>query len=247
MIKYRKWLIPLIILLTPLGLPTKASNSTPEWFDLPPSEWPQITMINQIKYTDKHHPIAGCGFLLDVGSDTLAATAKHVLIYFKSESMTSVSFGNTLEYWKMFPKDNPSDVVVVDKLLNEAPDEKLGPIPAHLDWLLFTVKEKSANIHPLKMREEPLVPGEPVHIVGWRYSDKACPQVIYKGAFDRLDGETVIISTEVLADNTMPGLSGSPVIDAHGRVIGLMSQKAGKLERLSSLAYPRRIWQTLQK
>jgi hypothetical protein len=52
---------------------------------------------------------------------------------------------------------------------------------------------------------------------------------------------TVLISTEVLADNTMPGLSGAPVIDASGRVIGLMSQKAEKMERASGLDYPRGI------
>ncbi|MFC1573306.1 serine protease [Candidatus Eisenbacteria bacterium] len=236
------WFLSLITLAMLTGILGDSAASDPEWSRNPPGEWPQITMINEIEYTDKHHPIAGCGFLLDVGSDTIAVTAKHILVYFKSGAMASVSFGNTLKYWRMYPKNNPDDIVVVDRLINENTDEVLDRIPAPRDWLLFTVKQKSPHIQPLKLRETPLVPGEPVYIVGWRYSDKECPQVIYKGAFVRSDGETELISTEVLADNTMPGLSGSPVIDAHGRVIGLMSQKAGKLERLSSTAYPRRIW-----
>ena len=53
------------------------------------------------------------------------------------------------------------------------------------------------------------------------------------------DEGTVLISTEMLAENTMPGLSGAPVVDSRGAVIGLMSQKAGRLERLSSVEYPR--------
>jgi hypothetical protein len=58
---------------------------------------------------------------------------------------------------------------------------------------------------------------------------------------------SVIISTKLLSDNRMPGLSGSPVIDLHGRVIGIMSQKHGKLERLGSTEYPRNIVESLPR
>ena len=209
------------------------------WSEKPPEDWPQITMINEIEYVEKHHPIAGCGFLLDTGSDTLAATAKHILTYFKSEAMDGVSFGDQLKSWKMYPKDRPENVVVLDRLLNEDPEESIARVPSPQDWLLFSLEQISPAIQPLRMREAPFEQGEPVYIVGWRYSDKNCPQVVYKGAFVREDGNTILISTERLADNKMPGLSGSPVIDGQGRVIGLMSQKAGELERVSSLAYPR--------
>ncbi|RKX26463.1 MAG: hypothetical protein DRP45_03510 [Candidatus Zixiibacteriota bacterium] len=33
-----------------------------QWMAKPQNMWPQITMINQIEYIDKNHPIAGCGF-----------------------------------------------------------------------------------------------------------------------------------------------------------------------------------------
>ena len=33
-----------------------------QWMKKPQSEWPQITMNNQIEYSDANHPIAGCGF-----------------------------------------------------------------------------------------------------------------------------------------------------------------------------------------
>jgi S1-C subfamily serine protease len=54
----------------------------------------------------------------------------------------------------------------------------------------------------------------------------------------------VIISTKILSDNRTPGLSGSPVIDSRGRLIGIMSQKYGKLEKLGSIQYPKRIIET---
>ena len=210
------------------------------WMKKPQSEWPQITMINNIEYTDKSHPVAGCGFLLNTGKEILAATAKHVLKYFKSEKMNSVSFKNTLKVWRMFPKNNPDDAVIIDKLINENIDEPiLEVIPPNIDWLLFSVKEKSKNIQPLLFRKGKLIPGEKIYIIGWRYSDKDCPQVIYEGNFEKiLEDGTVIISTKDLADNKMPGLSGSPVIDSKGYVIGIMSQKYGKMERLSPIEYP---------
>jgi hypothetical protein len=213
-----------------------------KWIDKPQNEWPQITMINRIEYIDKTFPIAACSFLLDAGSVTLAVTAKHVLTYFKSDSMTMVSFANRLKSWVMFPKNNAADSVVIDALINEDPGESIDrAIPSDTDWLLFSIKSKSDNIQPLKFRIEPLQPQERVYIIGWRYTDQDCPQVVYEGNYvESIDG-SVIISTKILADNRTPGLSGAPVIDANGRLIGIMSQKYGKLEKLGSIHYPKRI------
>jgi hypothetical protein len=233
------WLLCLSVFLWQCN--SQVSTDYGAWMERPQSEWPQITMINQIEYTDRNHPVAGCGFLLDTGDEILAATAKHILIFFKSESMESVSFGETLKLWKMFPKNNPDDVVVVDKLINENPEEPLRDIPPERDWLLFTIKERSENIQPLRFRSEPMREGEKVYIIGWRYTDKDCPQVVYEGSFVRSEKGSFLITTKELTDNTTPGLSGSPVIDSKGYLLGLMSQKAGEMERPSSLEYPQMV------
>ena len=93
------------------------------WMKLPPAEWPRIAVVNQIDHENEHHPVAGCGFLVQVGDEVLAATAKHVLTYFKSPQMDSVDFEGTLKSWKMFPKDRPAEVVVVVELINRDPEE----------------------------------------------------------------------------------------------------------------------------
>ncbi len=211
------------------------------WIDKPQSEWPQIAMINHIEYSDKSHPIAGCSFLLDTGNDILAVTAKHVLTYFKSEEMDSVSFKDTLQNWKMYPKNNSADMVIVDKLINENRDEPIEEVPPEKDWLLFSIKDRSENIQPLKFRTEPFQHGEKVYIVGWRYTDKDGTQRIYEGNYVRSLNGSLLISTEILADNTMPGLSGAPVIDSNGNLIGIMSHKHHKMEHLSSLDYPKQV------
>lgn len=217
----------------------QALAESERWIDRPREEWPQITLINSIKYKDKTHPVAGCAFLLEAGGKVYAVTAKHVLQYFKSEAMDSVHFKGTLESWKMFPKNNPDDVVVVDRLINEDPEESLENIPPEKDWLIFTIQERSKNIQPLKFRTRPLVAGEKTYIVGWRYTDKDCTQRIYEGKFVRMRDEGAFLTfTPELADNTMPGLSGGPVIDAKGDLIGIMCRKSGKMDLPSSTKYP---------
>jgi len=214
------------------------SQNKENWINKPQHKWPQISMINSIEYQAKSFPVAGCGFLLDTGKDTIAVTAKHILTYFKSEQMNSVSFENSLQTWKMFPKNNPTDFVVIDKMINENEKETIDRIPSKKDWLLFTVKQKSKNIKPLKFRANPLKKGDKVYIIGWRHTDKNCPQIVYEGNFVKYDNGTILFSTKKLQDNKMPGLSGSPVIDSNGCLIGLMSQKAGKMERASSIEHP---------
>ena len=208
------------------------------WITKSQNEWPQITMINHINYIERDYSFAGCSFLLDIGNDTIAVTAKHILTYFNSDIMRTVSFNNSLRYWEMYPKDNKNDKVYVEEIINENPNESLQGIPVDKDWLLLSVKQKSLNIQPLQFRKTPLSSGEKVYIIGWRYSDKNCTQRIYEGNFVKSLGGSIIISTKLLKNNTIPGLSGSPVIDSGGYLIGIMSQKYGEMERLSSTEYP---------
>lgn len=226
-----------IIIFIGCGDSSKSQNKE-NWIDKPQNEWPQVSMINSIEYQDKSFPVAGCGFLLDTGKDTIAVTAKHILIYFKSEQMNSVSFQNSLKVWKMFPKNNSTDIVIIDKMINENDKETIDRIPSKKDWLLFSIKQKSKSIQPLKFRATSLKRGEKVYILGWRYTDENCPQVVYEGNFVKYDNGTVLFSTKKLQDNKIPGLSGSPVVDSKGSLVGIMSQKAGKLERASSIEYP---------
>jgi len=236
------------ILLVLACAPTDVAHSTEPgpvspWMNEGPTDWPRIAMINQIEYTDTKHPSAACGFLVDTGDEILAATAKHVLIYFKSEAMDSVSFAGTLRSWRMFPKDSPGDAVVIDELVNEDPKEPLERIPSSRDWLLFTLRETTDAVQPLRLRSTPLEKGEIVYVIGWRYPDEG-PQRVHRGRFVRMDKDAVLVSIPALKDNTIPGLSGSPVIDAKGYVIGLMSTKAGKLQRLAPASY---VWDLLAK
>ena len=215
------------------------------WIDRPKDQWPRIAMANRIAYSHKNHPVAGCGFLIDTGHGVYAATAKHVLTYFRSPEMDSVHFEGTLDEWVMYPKDSPGDKVVVDRLINEDRSESIDEIPTGKDWLLFTVKERSKKIQPLELRTTPLEPGEKIYVTGWRYTETDCPQTVYEGRFVKPLAGAIVIDIKALAENKVPGLSGSPVFDASGRVVGLMSSGYGKLQKAASTRYPAAILQKL--
>jgi hypothetical protein len=254
---HRLCAVPLILLSMALLLgcsPSESDSSLPQagqdlglrdWIGHPMDQWPQVAMINNIEYEDKHFEVAGCGFLLDWEGEIYAVTAKHVLTYFKSQEMDSVYFQDTLKQWKMYPKDNPEDFVLLEELINEDAGESLAKVPPERDWLLFRVKERSARIQPLKFRITPVSPGEKIYILGWRYTDNDCTQRIYEGEFVKALEGAVLVDAEALADNTMPGLSGGPVIDGHGDLIGIMCQKSGKLQKAASTDYPRSILEAL--
>ena len=98
---------------------------------------------------------------LDTGRDIVAVTAKHVLTYFKSPSMASVSFCNGLKSWIMFPKNSPADVVEVEALINEESQESIDrAVPSTWTGCSFPWEKDPNRIQPLKIPEpSPCGPG----------------------------------------------------------------------------------------
>ena len=45
------------------------------------------------------------------------------------------------------------------------------------------VKHASKKIQPVRFRTKPLQRGERVYVLGWRYTEKDCPQIVYEGEY----------------------------------------------------------------
>ncbi len=203
-------------------------QSADKWITLPQEQWPTIALTNHVyfKNGDRYiHPsfnYAGTAFLIDNGEDTLAVTAKHVLWVARNKKTNKVEINRELDRWIMKPKGNSPDSVVVDRLLNEDSTEVLeGPSSTILerDWLIFSIKSKSPKIHPLKPRYTPVKPEEAVYIIGNPYNNSTVQ--VYESKVLRKLGMDILV--EQLPGRPMPGLSGSPIIDANGLVIGVFS------------------------
>ena len=216
------------LLLLPL---TGLTQSKEKWIDAPKSAWPQIALINTVqfkngdRYIDPSFTYAGTGFLIDNGHDTLAATAKHALWIAKNKKSKAVEINAELKEWVMRPKGNTRDSAIMDRLLNEDPNEVLegrGSSVTERDWIVFSVKKSSAQIYPLKPRYTPLIPGEKVYILSYAYSDSTT--MIYEGTVLRKLGMDILIERNM--QDHKGGSSGSPVIDANGFLIGIISSSS---------------------
>lgn len=209
--------------------PCCLSAQTPEpWINLPKAQWPAIALINEVQYKngdcyiDPSFRYAGTGFLINTGSDTLAATAKHILWIAKNKQSSGVSINAHLQQWVMHPKGNTQQVALMDQLLNEDPTEKLegaGSSITERDWLVFSIKPASPQLYPLKPRYTPLQAGEKVYIISCPYNDSTTQ--IHEGIVVQKYGLDIFIDRDPKAN--MGGSSGSPVIDAKGYLVGVIS------------------------
>jgi tetratricopeptide (TPR) repeat protein len=201
------------------------------WIDLPINQWPKIALINTVEYKNGDHYIApsfsyaGTGFLIDNGRDTLAATAKHILWIAKNKQSKAVEINADLKEWAMRPKGNTSETVIMERLLNEDSNETLeGPTSSILerDWIVFAVKKPSASLYPLKPRYSELIPGEKVFILSCAYDDSTAK--VHEGTILRKLGMDILIERNM--QEHKGGSSGSPVIDANGFLIGIVSSSS---------------------
>lgn len=206
---------------------TGMSQVRESWMNLAPSEWPQIALTNNIIYKngDRYiHPsfaYAGTGFLVNTGTDTLAVSAKHILLIARNRKTQSVSINKDLLLWSMKPKGNKTDSVVIDKLLNEDTAEVIEGSNSSIferDMIVMSVKSASKNIYPLRIRYSMLRPGEKVYFVGCAYADKACAPI--EGTVVNKYGLDILVNTR---SPLQPGASGSALIDANGWLVGVFS------------------------
>lgn len=202
------------------------------WVDKPISEWPKIALVNEVqfkngdRYVHSSFKYAGTGFLIDNGKDTLAATAKHVLWIAKNKQSKATEVNAVLKEWTIRPKHDTRDSAILGELLNEDPNEVLegkGSTVQERDWIVFTVKKSSPNLYPLKPRYTQVKPGEEVYILSCAYEDSSC--TVHKGKVYQKYGMDILIQRDMKTHKG--GCSGSPVIDANGYLIGIITGSAG--------------------
>jgi len=187
------------------------------------AKFPNITLVNSITYNDtsftENHP--GCGFLIDIGDEILAVTCKHVLWENKPLNISSVDINDQITSWKMFIRNDKSQYVILDKLINNNPKEKIGEWNTDKDFLVFTVKKNHSNIKPLKLASARAQKGDTIYKVGWAFKDNNVPQQIYKSSVFKYSGPSILIQDFVRSNQA--GTSGSPVINKNQELLGIVS------------------------
>ena len=219
-----KFCLPLLFLFV---VSTAYSQVRESWMSRPIDQWPQIALTNNIYYKngDRYiHPsfaYAGTGFLVNTGDDTVAVSAKHILLIARNKKSSAVSINKELKLWSMKPKGNNVDSVVIDKLINEDSSEVIEGNNSSIferDMIVMSVKKASPNIYPLRVRYFPVQKNEKVYFLSCAYGDNTCK--VIEGTVVNKYGLDIVVNT---VTPMQPGASGSPLIDANGWLVGVFS------------------------
>lgn len=208
-------LFSLILLMTSCFGQEKVSTKTFE----------AITLVNKIDFFDSKLDQSrfSCGFLLDYNNQTYAVTAKHLLKFIKPEGMKTLTFENHIKSWSMYPLENPSEIVICNKLLNENKTENLDAKSTYdNDWLVFSIKGNESKVKPLQIRTSPLIAGEKIYVVGWTRKMETGKQRVYEFEYYKTIGDRILLK-DVIVPEKFGGLSGAPVVDEKGLVVGIVS------------------------
>jgi len=203
-------------------------------------QFPSISLINHYEYFKGEHEFKqlGTAFLLKYKNDTFAITAKHILAVLKPDSSKNLTLENFVKAWTMSPLNKENEIVIVDKLLNENKNESLKSETLYeKDWLAFSIKENKANVIPLEFREKPLVKGEKLYAIGWTRHMKEGNQRVYEFEFYKTKG-THHLMKKLIIPEKMGGLSGGPVVDEDGKLVGIVSNSVFSLFAMENMLAP---------
>jgi hypothetical protein len=184
-----------------------------------------IAVTNRIEFPDPalNQPRFCTGFLLKYNNDTFAITAKHLLKIIKPAQMTALSFDGFIKNWVLFPLDKKADTIVTGKLLNQNAAELLEDKATYdNDWLVFSIRSNHSAVKPLQVRTTPLTAGEKLYVVGWTRKMEGGKQRVYEFEYYKTTGHRILLK-EVIVPPQFGGLSGAPVVDEQGAVVGIVS------------------------
>ncbi|AWK05777.1 hypothetical protein HYN56_16665 [Flavobacterium crocinum] len=185
----------------------------------------EIALVNRIEFVNPKYdqPKFSCGFLIKYNNETFAVTAKHILKIIKPESMKTLSLEKDIKNWALYPLNNKSEMVICDKLLNENNSELLEAKSTYdNDWLVFSIKQNTSHIIPLEIRNTPLIQGEKLYVVGWTRTMENGPQRVYEFAYYKTISNRILLK-DILVPEKFGGLSGAPLVDENGLLVGIVS------------------------
>lgn len=220
----------ILIVFSSCDKPEKLSTKT----------FPPVSLINKVDFVepDKDWDNIACAFLLKYHEDTFAVTAKHILNVIKTDSMKYLTIDGFIKDWSFRQLSKDDECVVAEKLLNQDLSEILSSKTVFQnDWLVFSIKSNKSIVKPLEFRETPLKKGEKLYVVGWTRKMKEGDQRIYEFEYYKTKGNHILLK-EICVPKLFGGLSGSPVLDENGLLVGIVSNKTFEITALKRMFSP---------
>ncbi len=208
------------------------------WVSQPQKEWPNLALTSEVTFSDKTYTDFASGFLVDTGIDTLAVTVKHVFMAFAAQGLMTVDFQGKLQSWFMYPKNQRDVRIELGELINRNPREMaaMPNLTNNSDWLVFRIRVKNPDIKPFKIGDGSVRSGEVLYTLGWTQKDTSgLPRLIKDKVVSVVGNQIFMESITEVQDKA--GLSGAPVFNAAGHLVGISSGGEGLMGRSCSVFY----------
>ncbi|HKK61436.1 MAG TPA: trypsin-like peptidase domain-containing protein [Bacteroidales bacterium] len=228
----------LICIVLMFGCNNSTQIDKEPWIEKPVSFWPDFALTNEISFSDTTYYDIANSFLVDTGFDTIGVSCKHFFLVFQNQpGLNSIDLGNTFNYWKMYSKNHKEKTVSIKRLINSNSNEQIGQFNTlkNRDWIIFEIEEQNNKLYPLKIRYTPVKNNEILYAVGWRKSQKDNSKPVLKKiqSYRNLGNYFYIKPSK----NQPRGMSGSPVIDKNGYLVGIVSGQEGNLGVIGGIEY----------
>ncbi|MCX8532143.1 trypsin-like serine protease [Chryseobacterium luquanense] len=185
----------------------------------------EIALVNKIDFNDKEldQPRFSCGFLLQYKNETYAITAKHLLQIIKPKEMKTLSFKDHIKSWSFYVLDKKNELVTTENLLNTNQSENLEDKSSYTnDWLVFSIENNDTKVKVLNIRKTPLTAGEKLYVIGWTRTMESGPQRVYEFEYYKTIKNRILLK-DIAVPDKFGGLSGAPVVDENGELVGIVS------------------------
>jgi hypothetical protein len=179
--------------------------------------------VNDVQFgTQAEQRFLGSGFVIEHDGHLYGVTAKHVLLMRKEGPPANTDIQSDLDHWQL--RDPRSKATLgFGRLLNGDASEPVDAEVLKHDSLLFELTD-AGPFKPLHLAKHEPRAGERLHAVGCSYSSEAtCAQDVYAGDLVGKQGPNLLIDLGAQPLDTMFGLSGAPVLNEAGELVGIVS------------------------
>ncbi len=240
--RFNLLLIAAVVLTSACQHQTKVTKEP--WMDKSIKDWPTIVIRNRIQLKDSTLNDIANAFLIVNNDDTLAVTCKHVFLLLKKFGIAHIKMHPNIKKWELYSAKGSTQVELHPSTNNE-PIGDFNTIKSR-DWIILHPLEPIKNIQPLSIRWEPVKKGESVYAISRHYGQNinSNPEIRHFICYKNVGPYCYM---KAVGEHPNPiGCSGSPVVDANGCLVGLISGQEGQLTVIASVQYLKTLLNELQ-